>query len=361
MSNKNLIYSKYYCNPELAELEFNNIFSKEWFFAAMDDELDENNKFITVNIFNYPIVLQNFKGDVRAFKNICPHRFNLIQKEKSGKRPFVCEYHSWSFDIDGKPITRSLIPLFNTEEESFKKACVKRLNLEKVGKFYFVNLSENPTIIKEYLGGFYDKLIEISNAITTKHYFEEDSQNINWKIIIENVIEAYHCPSIHKNTLMNMGFCRVPEKNQEYYNGHSVADYPKNEDYQTNKMLQYLDKRTYKHDTFKHFFIFPNLLISSTEGTSIYIGNILPISSEKSILRKRFYDVKFQEGFEPKISIHNAFLEMVRTSINSILLEDKVILEQIQKNMKFVKEKYILGNQEQRIVNFHNHYLNLIK
>lgn len=361
MEIDNLIDSDFYSNQNHTTIEFEKIFSTQWFFAAMEHELSENNSFVSLNIFEYPIVLQNFKGKVKAFENICPHRFNLIQSQKSGKRPFVCEYHSWSFDEEGKPLERPLKNLYNTEREVFKKACVKGIKIEKVGKFYFVNLSKEPENIQEYLGVFYKQLIEISNVITTNYYFEDDLQNINWKIIVENVIEAYHCQSIHKETLMNMGFCSIPEKNQVYYHGHSVADYPKNEDFTSIKILSYLENRIYKHDSFKHFYIFPNLLISSTEGTSIYVGNILPINTNQSILRKRFFDIKFEENFEPKKSIHNAFLEMVKTSINSILLEDKIILEQVQKNMKFAQKKYVLGNQEERIKHFHNFYLKLLK
>ena len=361
MENECLITPDLFTSENHVNLENEKIFSNNWLFAAMENELAENNMFITLEIFNYPIVLQNFKGNVKAFENICPHRFNLIQTQISGKKPFVCQYHSWSFNEEGKPLETPLKSMFNTENESFKKACVRKIKLEKVGKFYFVNLSQNPQNIKEYLGTFYEKLLEISEAITLNYYFENDIQKINWKIIIENVVEAYHCQSIHKETLMKMGFCQIPEDKQEYFNGHSVADYPKNIDFQNNNLLNYLESRIYKHETFRHFFIFPNLLISSTEGKSIYVGNILPINANKSILRKRFFDIKLEDNIEPKKSIHNAFLEMVKSSINSILLEDKIILEQIQKNMKFAKKPYTLGNQEDRIKYFHNFYLNLLK
>ena len=111
--------------------------------------------------------------------------------------------------------------------------------------------------------------------------------------------------------------------------------------------------------TLSHF-VFPNLLISSTEGTSIYVGNILPVSSQKSILRKRFYSPKFKDGYVPKEAIHKAFLEIAKTSINQILEEDKIILEQIQSNIPFSEKTYFLGNEECRINDFHKKYLKLI-
>lgn len=362
MLNKDLIPPQFYFGENSQKLEFEKVFSKNWFFAGMQSDIAENNSFLTLEIFNFPVVIQNFKGELKAFNNICPHRFNKIQTETRGKGIFLCKYHNWSFDKDGKPKTIPQKSAFNTDSEEFNCLKVESLKLELIGKFIFVSINQNPTEIKEYLGVFYDKLIEISTAITTNFYFDDDSQNINWKIIVENVIEAYHCPAIHQNTLFEMGFCSLSEANNEYDNGHSVADYPKKheENKKENKILKYLENIEYQHDSFKHFFVFPNLLISSTQGKTIYIGNVLPISADKTILRKRFYSPKFKENFEPNEVIHNAYLEIAKTSINQILSEDKIVLEQIQKNMPFVNQTYFIGNEEKRIAHFHKKYLEII-
>lgn len=361
-SNKNLIAPNLYFGQEAKQLEFEKIFSKNWFFAAMETDVVENNSYVTLEIFDYPIVIQNFKGELKTFQNICPHRFNKIQTETQGTGLFLCKYHNWSFDKNGKPKTIPQKSSFDLESEAYNCLQVKSLKLAQVGKFIFVSLEENPIEIENYLGEFYNKLIEISEAIDYNFYFNDDKQNINWKIIVENVIEAYHCPAIHQETLFGMGFCRISETNNQYHNGHSVADYPKSENVVVeNKVLNYLKNINFQHDSFRHYFIFPNLLISSTEGTSIYVGNILPINSEQSTLRKRYFSPKFADNFEPKKVIHNAFLDMVKESINQILLEDKVILEQIQKNLPFVSKTYFLGKEEQRITYFHQKYLEQIK
>jgi phenylpropionate dioxygenase-like ring-hydroxylating dioxygenase large terminal subunit len=359
MKNPKLVHSSFYTGENIKKIEFEKIFSKNWFFAGMTSDLVENNSFITLEIFNYPIVIQNFKGVIKAFQNICPHRFNKIQTEQKGKRVFMCQYHNWSFDENGLVKTIPRKQAFEIDEHNCPR--VKNLKLAIVGKFIFVSINPEVSDIEEYLGTFYQKLIEISNAIHTNFYFDDDSQKINWKIVVENVIEAYHCPAIHQNTLFGMGFCRISETNQEYDKFHSVADYPKSEmTVESNKILKYLEKRTFQHDTFRHFYIFPNLLISSTEGTSIYIGNILPVNSDNTVLRKRFFDVHFETDYVPKAAIHNAFLEMAKTSINSILAEDKVVLEEIQKNIPFVDNYYFLGEEENRIKHFHQQYLQLL-
>jgi len=361
MTNNELIHPKFYFGNGSKELEFEKIFSNNWFFAAMLSDFSENNSFITLNIFDYPIVIQNFKGELKAFQNICPHRFNKIQTAPKGVGFFICGYHNWSFDKNGNIKTVPKKNTFDFISNDFNCLKVKSLKLEIVGQFIFVSLNEKVEPIEEYLGNFYKKLLEISAYLDYNFYFDDDLQNINWKLIVENVVEAYHCPAIHQNTLYSMGFCKISEVNNEYHNGHSVADYPKSENSDNkNNFLKYLDNIKFKHNSFRHYFVFPNLLISSTEGTSIYVGNILPATSEKSILRKRFYSPKFKDGFLPKDTIHKAFLEIVKTSINQILAEDKVVLEQIQTNIPFVDQTYFLGKEESRINEFHKKYLEII-
>ena len=71
MELESLIGSDFFASQKHTDIEFKKIFSTQWIFAAMEDELSENNMFLTINIFDYPIVLQNFKGVVKAFENIC--------------------------------------------------------------------------------------------------------------------------------------------------------------------------------------------------------------------------------------------------------------------------------------------------
>jgi phenylpropionate dioxygenase-like ring-hydroxylating dioxygenase large terminal subunit len=102
MSNIKLIHPDFYFGDDIKQLEFEKIFSKNWFFAGMLSDFSEKNSFITFEIFNYPVVIQNFNGELKAFQNICPHRFNKIQTEPKGVGFFICKYHNWSFDKNGK-------------------------------------------------------------------------------------------------------------------------------------------------------------------------------------------------------------------------------------------------------------------
>ena len=188
MQSQKFIHPSKYFGSEIQKIEFEKIFSNNWIFAAMESDLTENNSYLTLEIFEYPIVIRNFKGELKAFQNICPHRFNKIHTETKGNGIFICKYHNWSFDKDGKPKTIPQKHTFDTNCKEFNCLKVKSLSLAKVGKFIFITLNPNAPTIESYLGIFYFKLLEISSAINNNFYFDDDVQNINWKIVVENLV-----------------------------------------------------------------------------------------------------------------------------------------------------------------------------
>jgi phenylpropionate dioxygenase-like ring-hydroxylating dioxygenase large terminal subunit len=92
-----------YIDQEWFERERDLLFKPLWQFIAPRTMLDKPNAFITRNLFGMPIVVQNMKGELRAFENVCPHRQNPIQLQPHGVRPLFCGYHGWSFGQDGAP------------------------------------------------------------------------------------------------------------------------------------------------------------------------------------------------------------------------------------------------------------------
>ena len=49
------------------------------------------------------IVVRDREGEVRAHLNVCRHRGSRVCLERKGKaRSFICPYHAWTFDLNGK-------------------------------------------------------------------------------------------------------------------------------------------------------------------------------------------------------------------------------------------------------------------
>src|SRR5690606_29130732 len=119
----------------------------------------------------------------------------------------------------------------------------------------------------------------------------------------------------------------------------------------------HLDHRLFSHDSFYHIHIFPNLFISSTEGTSFYVGQALPVSATETQLRIRFYEpsVELSETARARQDAIN----MQSTPLGlRVIEEDRVILETQQQGISQTHRTPNIGNEEVRISHFHTCYSN---
>ncbi|RZK40223.1 MAG: aromatic ring-hydroxylating dioxygenase subunit alpha [Pedobacter sp.] len=359
--------SNYY-DQEHFDFEKEKIFSQNWVFGCIQDEVKNNNDFVTIDVAGKPIVIQNFKGIIKAFLNVCSHRFNKIQTTDFGKRPLTCGYHCWSFNQDG-------VPFFVPKKETFNGLVdadgapdsafnLTEFRTETCGNFVFINLSNSSDVtLEQHLGNHYNKLIDISQFIGNKIHFGKIEHKANWKILIENVLECYHCSVVHKDSLFGkLGVGSMPISEIEYSDSHSSCHFPKiqrKSDEKKRKILAFLDERSFKHDSFYHIFIFPNLVISSTEGASFYVGQLCPVSASETELRVRFFEPNI-DYTEVNQGIRDILADESVKLGYEILEEDRAILENIQKGVQFTDSVGIVSEEEIRIKYFFEKYLKTI-
>ena len=92
----------YYTDSSTIDLEYKNIFQKQWQLIGLSNELPNHNDYICREVGNLSIIVQNTKGDLAAFRNVCPHRFSQLKDKETGSSPLVCPYHGWSFNGSGE-------------------------------------------------------------------------------------------------------------------------------------------------------------------------------------------------------------------------------------------------------------------
>ena len=345
--------AEFYHLPEIFEKEKSYIVQNCWLLVAHKNELKNNFDFVTYDFLGLRIFVQNFEGNIKAFQNICLHRFNPIHQQSHGNRPPVCRYHSWSYSADG---CASGIPnrkAFKTKE--IENLCLPEYEVDFCGSFVFVKLNRNNyTTLGDYLGILFNDLETLS-----RHYNDKISDfvmpyNCNWKLAVENVKECYHCSSIHKNSFFKMGYGSLPAADIKIHNGSSYCLFPKKEATRKNVAYEKLYKcRTYQQNGYRHYVIFPNTFISSTEGILFYIGSLIPLNSSSSHLRIRNFGAKFIDAENSLQDIINYMHEQSPEATKIILDEDREVIEAIQKNVASTNNTPILGSDEERIQGFH--------
>ncbi|MEU4331493.1 aromatic ring-hydroxylating oxygenase subunit alpha [Nonomuraea dietziae] len=195
----------YYTDQELFAREQKNIFEAMWFCAVRSSDLPKPGSFKTVQVGGESILVTRARDrTVRAFFNVCRHRGAQLCAEESGevKRAFQCMYHAWTYDLDGKLIAApNLTKMADLDRVEY--GLVKVHVREWLGYVWVCLADEPPSFEEDVLGAVTERLGALELIDNYDVAGLEVGRRIvydvkaNWKLIIENFMECYHCATIH--------------------------------------------------------------------------------------------------------------------------------------------------------------------
>jgi len=353
-----MIPKQNYHSPDIFKAEMSTLFNRGYQFAALTTELENDRDFVCLDYSSTAIVVQNFKGEIKAFQNVCAHRFNRIQTEERGNRALTCMYHGWTYDAEGSPVGLPKRAQFTSRCANLDDLRLTRYKVEICGIFVFVAAESAEGDLREQLGTFYDTLVELSQHIGRETHYANVPHKANWKLIVENVLECYHCSTVHQDTFIRYGFGRADMQDLVIEGANSGCHWPRedavNEDL-LRRGLSHLNGRSLKHRSYYHVFLFPNMFVSSTQGTSFFVGQLLPVSEEETILRIRYFEPKIELKPWQRTRQDAVNVDTVNVGLQ-LVAEDRHILESIQRGMRLSDRPGILGADEVRIAAFAERY-----
>ncbi|MFV8368178.1 aromatic ring-hydroxylating oxygenase subunit alpha [Flavobacterium sp. LB2R40] len=356
--NSNIPAYHYYDDKILLQ-ENNRIFNKVWNFVGFKSDFLNENDFVTLKIAGTPVVVQNIKGTVKSFLNVCSHRFSIIQEEDSGNRPLICPYHGWAYDKDGIPSGIPKKPLF--KKFSIDELCEMKLKEFRVsfcGNMCFVTINEEVEALEDFLAGFYEELKIISLSLGKRIDVNTMEIEANWKVIVENTLESYHVGLIHSETLAKLETSGL-NFNFEGLNSswNSSLNIIKNKG-GYKKVNTYFSPRSYDIEGYRHILVFPNLLISSTHGISFNYSLINPITSDISKFTSYVFTTMNDNEGTPFVI--KAFEESLINFNRQVFEEDKRICQLVQKGVRHTSLLGKLSDEEERVYHFQVNYLNYL-
>jgi Rieske 2Fe-2S family protein len=209
-----------YNDPYMFKADVEEIFEKEWLFVGMTSEVPNAGDYFTVEIAKNPVLIVRGKdGAINAFHNSCRHRGSRICTAHRGKvANLVCPYHQWTYDTTGNLLFAGteMGADFDTKQHGLKKTHCKT-----AGGFIFVCLGkEEPQgDFNEFLETL-EEYMEPYDVENTKLAVESNMyEKANWKLVIENNRECYHCNGSHPellNTLLEWDDTNDPRAPQDF-------------------------------------------------------------------------------------------------------------------------------------------------
>ena len=180
-----------YTSPEIFEAELREVFYKEWVCVAREEHVPAPGDYRSVHVVDQPlIVVRQDNGELRAMSGICPHRAMLIVSDHGQARSFSCPYHRWKFALDGNLI--SAPHMEDVSGFSAQDCKLQTVRLETWEGFIFVNLDSQAAPLAAKL----KQLDSIVGNYRMRDMVVAASLEFdcpwNWKILVENFMEAYH-------------------------------------------------------------------------------------------------------------------------------------------------------------------------
>jgi phenylpropionate dioxygenase-like ring-hydroxylating dioxygenase large terminal subunit len=193
--------STYTC-PEQARREREVFFRNHPIFFALSCELPKPGDYRADDLSGVPLlVVRADDGRLRAFLNVCRHRgAKVAAGSGSGKRLFVCPYHAWSYDLDGRLMRiapTEAFPGLACEERSLVPLPVA----EKHG-LIFVQSTPGANIDVDALLADLAPEIGSYRFADYSHYETQTlAKDMNWKLVIDTFLETWHVATLHRETV----------------------------------------------------------------------------------------------------------------------------------------------------------------
>jgi choline monooxygenase len=298
----------WYSDEELLRRERSRIFARSWQYAGRAEQVAAPGSFLASDAGGIPVlVTRDGAGELRAFLNVCRHRGAVLMEGCGSRATLQCHYHAWTYDLDGslRSAPRSERETeFDNAEWSLLPASVGTW-----GPFLFVNPDSEAEGLEEHLGDLPEILArDLDVAGLVFHSRVEFGANANWKIVVENFLECYHCATAHP------AFSSEVDVHPDRY---------LLEPHETFSAQFATAKRTGEHGQFH--LLYPNTGINVFPGPpNLSIGPILPSGPGRT---ERYLDYFFAADADPGwLSEFFAFDDQVGR-------EDTVLVESVHRGM----------------------------
>ncbi|MFJ6746837.1 SRPBCC family protein [Streptomyces sp. NPDC091266] len=183
-----------YTAPEVFAWEQRHLFAGTWScLGRVEEVFPEGATQYARQVGTVPVLLTRDGDRIAAFANTCRHRGHELLADgcSSSKRVVHCPYHSWTFKMDGSLRTAPRFPELPEDHGLIE------LPAEVWHGWVFVNASDDAAPFPAYLGALAGHVApyapERLKLAATRSY----EVAANWKVIVENYQECYHCPHIH--------------------------------------------------------------------------------------------------------------------------------------------------------------------
>ncbi len=195
-----------YTSERFHRAEQERLFLRSWNLLERTEIVPRVGDFHCMTFLGVPLLVVRGKDmKVRVLANTCRHRGALVAADSGNCKNFRCPYHFWTYGLDGRLLAA---PAYNDaagkpliDETNRQEFGLVEIESGTWGGFIFLRFKKGPETLDQHLGAFVETLAShrLEDMVCARKVVYE--MEANWKCFVENYIDGYHIPYVHKDSL----------------------------------------------------------------------------------------------------------------------------------------------------------------
>ncbi|MEV1170901.1 ring-hydroxylating oxygenase subunit alpha [Nonomuraea sp. NPDC049784] len=314
------LHADAYTDPMWFDVDQRAIFARTWQWLCHVEKLRDPGSYVTGTVAGMPIVaVRDEAGTLRAFYNVCKHRAHELLAGAGVRRSIVCPYHAWNFDLTGR-LRRARnagdMPGFDTSAVR-----LDQIQVTEFGGMVYVNLDPEAAPLTEQAGELKTEIETRAPDVAKLTLARRLTYTIasNWKNVVDNFLECYHCHVAHKDFVSLVDMSTYKVTTYGIYSSH-MAQAGKTE----NSAYDVSGATVTEHAV---WWLWPNTCLLRYPGRGNFmVLQIIPDGPERTHEIWDFY----LETAEP----NEAELDSIRYIDEVLQVEDIALVESVQRGMR---------------------------
>lgn len=329
------------------------IFRDSFQLAGLAEDVQRDASWLRTEVGGRSVVLQNFGGELRAFRNVCAHRQNRLRTESAGCGALRCAYHGWNYGADGRP--RGIPERGGFSAQEIAEARLITYEVVRLGPLVFVREGSRTDRqaaqdLAEQLGPIEPHLSQMLAAAGSAFSRFSLELRCNWKVLVENSIEGYHVASVHPETI---GPLQHREAECTLVGGSSLSVFDARPNARRDLLLaRALPERSMASTGYFHGLLFPNTTVATSQGAFFIVSRTVPLSAQRCRLDVFLLGASHEPSAE-SLALTPAVDSMNEAFVRRTFTEDAAICESVQSGLEDAEGLSLLHDiHERRVLAF---------
>lgn len=188
-----------YLEQKWLDAETLAVFARSWQWICHVEALTGPGSYVAATVAGMPVaVVRDRAGTLRAFYNVCKHRAHELLSGSGTARAIVCPYHAWVYDLAGELRGARRADRMETFDRS--RIRLDPVRVEEFGGFVYVNLDPAAPALARQAPDLAAEIAHWAPDVSRLTHAERLTYDVrtNWKNVVDNFLECYHCHIAHK-------------------------------------------------------------------------------------------------------------------------------------------------------------------